>query len=151
MSIVHSDNVFKVVSTAYGKRSGISGPHSALLKNSPATIDYSLATGNGVAPNHFVAPKVNGTPILLYADLENARLFAASDPRNRKIYRAEIYGEVMDPVAKVLKLNLGWNAHAVAFWAAMLAGEAFDAFPTRTAPAGTIAIFGVVRLLEHVR
>lgn len=150
MTLQHTDQLYKVVNVGYSRSNTVgTGLRSALLKNSPHTINYQAASPNGQISNIFVAPRTNGTPILLYGDLENARGFAAGDNR-RVIYRAEIFGEVMTP-PRVLKLNLGWSQHAVAFWEAILKGEEYTEWPTRTAPPGTLAVFGVMRLLEQVR
>lgn len=153
MTIQHSDQYFKVVSTKGAKsgygRSSYSGPaKSALLNNSPHTISYGPATPNGSPAQYFVAPRTNGTPILMFAELPQAQLFAKKDS-SFQTFRAEVYGEVV-AVTNVLKLNLGWSEHAIAFWEAVLKGEKYVGWKTRSAPAGTLALFGVMRLLERI-
>lgn len=117
-------------------------PVSALLHHSKAQIDYSPTLNN---PNLFVAPKTAGTPITLFDDLDAAWTFAEKFP-GRKVYAAEVFGEIITPT-KVLKMtDWNWEDQLVRFWEAVLAGADLTEFKTRNAPPHTVAVFGVVRL-----
>lgn len=134
--IVHRTDLAKVIRTDLG------GLKSALLTVSANAVNYGLPNDQVFRPT----PK-NGTPILAYTGLTQAFDFVAKHGGSREVYGLEVYGTVV-PVEQVLQVhNLGWDRNLNAFWEAVRYGKSLAAFHTVKAPAGTVAVFGVFRLL----
>ncbi len=144
MAITHQFDLFKVTrSSGYGD-----GSVSALIRQTTqALIDYGLARiGSGV----FVRHSNPNLPALLYANLEAALAFKG-EHYNRKVYRVETFGDVR-PVERVLDIREpNWFDQAEDFWLAVRDGQPLDGFKTRAAPAGTVALWGVLHLKELVQ
>ena len=127
--IQHFDKLYKVVNESQ---------KSALLNVSSAIVDYRSG-------RNFVPPTLDGTPIMLFTDVQSAFEFADKFD-NKVVYEAEAYGETVT-VDRVLRIkNPGWERNAQAFWAAVLAKTSLDAFDTIEAKDNSVALFGVVRL-----
>jgi len=129
VAIQHFDKLYKVVKT--DKR-------SALLNISNAIINY----GSG---RNFVPPTLDGTPILVFTDINSAFEFADKFP-GRVVYEAEGYGEAV-VVTDVLSIKqAGWERDAVAFWTAVQNKQSIERFHTVEAKDNSVALFGVLRL-----
>lgn len=152
MATIAFVNAFKVVNTAKHTlkrgRSTETRTRSALLNRSNALIDYGVTLGKGTQ-RIFTGPAVAGTPIICFDDAQAALDFAAGRPGN-KVYTVEAYAEQVVPVTRVLKLTLGWERNLAAFWKAVREGGDLTGFDTRSAPAHSIAIFGLVGLVQHI-
>lgn len=144
--------LYKVVTGATRSRYGTtSNPLTSALVRTEATGRRTRVAGVGLdyqptmVQNIFIAPKVSDTPILLFSDLALAYDFA--DRHDGKlVYAAEGVGELV-PVARVLALKSGWSRSLVPFWNAVRAGDDVSKYSkSRTAPAGTMALFGYIRL-----
>lgn len=154
MTVQYHSTLFKVVTAPKRTRytDSSSGLTSALVKtylngsrarNAGAGIDYKPTLDQNI----FLAARNIGTPILLFIDA--AQAFDFADKHDGKaVYAADGVGELI-AVERVLKLRSGWARHLVAFWAAVKAGEDVSKYTmSRSAPAGTMALFGHVRLLS---
>lgn len=150
-----SVDAFKVVrNDPVDRRAGtVTGIRSALLAASGKGVtEYKPATIN--PQRLYTYPAIEGTPVIAFETLAAARAFVAESSSDNghgySIYRLHGLARLILPVTTVLQLTSGWADRAKAFWTAYVMGENLSNYATQAAPAGSIAIFGMVSLGDKV-
>lgn len=150
-SSIQEINAFKVVSTdthTLPNHGGtINSVRSALLNSSKGVTVYKPATPN---PQRFyTSPALENTPVIAFDDAAAALAFAA-EKSGREVWTLHAYARLVVPVTTVLRLKLGWDEQAKAFWNAYVFGGDLSGFDTTDAPEHSIGIFGVVSLGKRI-
>jgi len=145
-------NAFKVVNTSAKTvrrgRETVDFIRSSSLNTSKAVTDYKPETAN--PQTIYTSMAVENTPCLAFATAADALRWAAGEGPGRQVYALHGYARLVIPVHRVLNLKAGWADQAQAFWSAYVMGGNLSRFDTVAAPAGTIAIFGIVSLGQRV-
>src|SRR5512138_1794982 len=116
---------------------------SALVRSEPVLYQRDVYTETA-----------DGTPLLIFDTLKHTQAFRQErlqkNPGGRyKIGRVKCYGELLT-LNKALRLSVGWRLRKKAFWKDMHDGCYIDGYDLENASAGSIALFGVLKVLDEI-
>ncbi len=131
------------------------GTYYKVFKMSEGQLQSALVRSEPVVyPKDTYVETADGTPLLIFDNLENAQAFKKErlqkNPGGRyKIGKVKCYGELLH-LDRALRLSAGWRERKKTFWKDLHEGCYVGNYDLEDASAGSIALFGVLKIVEEI-